>query len=1477
MKKCLQDYITNQSFISYGQFFELAILLTEMVHAEHKQKVVIGSFNPANLYITRNGQVARLSNKSDNNETYRSPEQSGRINRMPDNRSDLYVLGVILYELITGRLPLEPESDEAWDIVHISRMPTPLAEIRPDASGMLEKIIMKLLAKAPEDRYQSAYGLLDDLHQCEHIGVEGWKQPFEPGRRDRIQSLQFIDSRYGHSIAMEQLAEGVQQALQGNQAFRWIVGSEGIGKTTLVHRLQWETVRSGGRFIEGNSIQLQFPDFDQQNSLGQLMSTYKPILEALRQWIEQLWSDPPKAITALKEKLQAVYDHNDARTIVSLLPEAAPLLDVNVEEARMGFSEHIMDQSNPIAELLASMIRCFAANKPPLVLFVDCLESAEVGTYEVLKSLTAGKMTTGLLVIGVYQTVALQEDEIPFDVSPELCWLSDRWNRYPLERVLLLPLSYEEVRQVLAIAMHDSLARLDLFARVVYEHTGGNPRAIRLLLEGWVQTKQLNFDEKHHYWVWPNELVKYIHNPEFHLDFIEEAIAKVSVEAMEILTVAAVVGLSFQPPFLAELCGLTQEQLAHILQEALELGVIFADGEIQLGDTKENGYSFLNSTVHQMIYVSNQEKNPHWHRQIGLLLQQRQHTGLNDLNVSDAIDHLNLAVKVMDEPERQQLIEKNLYAAHQAIMDGRFTKGKQYAEAGLKLMHKEREETVSPLYLQLKLDLVWSEYMGGHIEQAQNLLLDLNEYSKNLNKVDRIKIWKPLIQFHTMMENETAVQYGKEALSEYGWKLSERASKATILKEVLHTRIILYKYRDKIHSMPMNHDEEYVVLCELMEQVLFPLLISDAGALIDLYARFIRYGLRKGMNEPLACIIGVYEQLVYRVIDSYSPIIPFATLEALQHFDGLRISFSYQMEFIGALSKQLEYSREANAYMVKAMCRGLNLNDVEFSNMAMITFLVTYNGEVQPLVNILDFFDSHMKHRSVDKLIQLVEVTRNYISSLQGESTIQQFIAIPESEYEIPDIDDEDNYICGCKLEIAYLFGNYREALYWVERCRATELGLDWVRNRKQRVYEMLSLTAIYPVLNATEQKRVRKIVRAQLGRMKSWKGFLGYNSAAYLLLKAECTHITSKPMEALHEYMSAVKQARDEKHGLMEGIACERLALCYQHDLVSHSGGMIAMMDACAAYSLWGIPSKAIQIRNQHADLLQPLSNLYGKSIVQGKQERKLELLDFPSKGEEEEILNSTKADVEEEQSKIIWQVINSVDKLEQRKWQESLLTTVLQHSGADRALLLRRFNDSFRVDSQLDMTVHEDLAIEQLHAIPYAKSVLRHSTVTNKAIVLDDALQSYFLEDEHINRYAPRSILCMPIAVPGDPQGILLYLENTRIAKVFTEQDVKLLELIAIRIIYSKLLEDEGTITNVIAEVAVAIDQHPFIEPLTHRELEMLTVLAEGLSNREISERFSIAETTVKTHTTRIYSKLGVKRRGQAVAKAKLLQIIE
>ncbi|RJE84290.1 winged helix-turn-helix transcriptional regulator [Paenibacillus sp. 1011MAR3C5] len=1446
----LKEYGPGAS-IDLLDFIRLAVVLTEMVCREHQQMAVIGNLNPCNIKMVREGKEARLTGREETQAAYRSPEQSGRLNRIPDGRSDLYTLGVILYERLSGQLPLQPDADRDWETAHIFKTALPLSEIRPEWGGPISTIIMRLLAKSPDQRYQSAYGLLDDLNQCRvMLEDDGKLTPFELGRLDQARTFRWPGKVYGRESDLPTLESGLKQALQGNQAIRWVTGPEGSGKTALVHRFREYVVRQGGRFVEGRSVR------------GQEAKPYEPLIHALEQWLQQFWSEPVGVIERLKKKLRTDYGR-DAEILMKMLPGMRTLLGDTAEKGSIP-KENAWKR---FGELAPDLIVGMAESIPPLVLFIDNMECADHGTHEVIRALAERDKASGLLLIGAFRTKGWNEglDGTADEITATISGLSANEDGISVEQADLLPLCYEDVRCYLSDALHEESPRLRLLASSLFYQTGGNPGTIELLLRSWLQENKLSFDERRRRWIWDPEVIQQSSGSELNRGLMEADFASLANEDKSLLAMAAAIGQSFRLSILAAACECTLDSAVLMLRAAVDRGMIGYEDDTIAECVQGRTYLFLHDYIREVAYAFDPEANMQRHLTIGRLLQRRQSE--DDVRTTlVAVDQLNLGSGAMSLQERRQLSKLNLAAGQNALAEGQYARGKRYAYAGLLLVEEEQKPQTSSVYVQLRLAAAWSEYMSGNTQLGREIVFDLKSRDRMLSRAERTPIWTSLIQFHTFVENDIAVKYAKEALAAYGWEYREGISKLVVMKEVMQTQSVLYRKRNNLALLPFHNDEEYLNLCKQMELCFLPLLVNNAEALIDLCARFIRYGIGRGMNESLAMLICTYSLLMQRVLPGYVQVVPAWGMESIAAADLSRV---HRILFVSGMAKQLEKPHEASRLLNKALRRCVEHGDREFANIAMITCLITHNGSLYELTDLLEFFTEHIGQSANDKTLELVHIAKDYLSALQDDSLMAGFVAIPHHAEGSTGQREEDNYSCICKLEVAYLSGRYREALYWAKCSRISELAEDWARIRKQRLFEALTLASLYPEASTEESNRIRKALNSQLRSMKKWKGFLGSGSSAHMLVKAECERLAGNEQKALRYYLDAVKQARTEKYGLMEGIICERLAVCYEQDLISSGGATIALLDAGTAYSNWGVTSKVTQIRSEHANLLGVAPKLYEVEEKRTeKGEADLVRLHMP----QHVSMKKPEASIGEE--KLLQQLLHGFDQPGNGLWTENLLHTALRQSGADRGLVLRGEQANYMIEAVLELSPHRGEGL-------YADRVLRHVVAVNEPIVIHDAIQSYWIRDDYIASRKPRSILCMPFSVPGEHSDFFLYLENRHVPGVFTERDLKVLELIATRVIYISLLEGnpQGTLAMAKESLsAVAPDrvQEDLLEPLTKRELEILEAISEGMSNRDIAERLGITETTVKTHVSRIIGKLGVKRRGQAVVRANELQLL-
>ncbi|PQP84143.1 hypothetical protein C0Q44_05980 [Paenibacillus sp. PCH8] len=1419
-EKSLEEWMTSPlhdlKFVVH-----LFVALTDMVYKMHKNNEIIGLLNPSNIRVQIDASAAKITEIVESTFVYKSPEQTGRMNRTPDQRSDLYVLGVIFYEMLTGQLPFQIQDGNDWGSVHISESPHPLVEIRSELEGPLETIILKLLAKSPEDRYQSAYGLLQDLQHCKKmLEKSGAIHPFEVGKFDKASIFTTGHALFGRSTELEQLQAGLEKAFSGSFVKMYVTGSEGVGKTALIGHFKQSVIRQGGQFIEGKC-----------DPISEDHRPFDPILQVLRQWIEQLWSEPASKINAVKKRLnQLQLLEQEVQLLVEILPEVSVLLKNN----RNSFAERFSDAEVVISKVLSLLLRCFVETLQPLVIFLDDLQWADDGTLAILEQLIHNESFTGLMFVGAQHTPVMN-------------------NR--VESIALSALYYEDVRQWLSHIVHEDTTRTRLLARTIYDQSEGNPCVMRMLLDRWYADNKLYYDEKQHRWMWSEEIKGQMDESSESFELYRTGVGRLSDDTKHLLRIAAAIGSSFSPVILAQVSGNALTDTLRLLQPAEIEGIICYEDEESTENTDERNYMFLHVQVQQMVYQTADGKQSEWHLKIGRVLQRYSPDWPNDV-MFNAVDQLNLGMSEMNEEEKLELGHFNFDAGTNAYYDKKLEEAKKYFEIGLDLVVEKGSEP-DLIACEIIFRLAVCEHIGGNTERAKALFDQLMNQKHKLNKIDRAMLYLYQIEMRTFDDSELAIQMGREALLELDLIVPNKVSKGTVLKEALLTQITLNRMRNKLHLLPMNEDEDYMAMSRLIMGLSVALLIYNPQLYIVLCARFIRYGLKRGTNESLMVIVGGYEIFLQRGAPGLYQAFPSQTLDYLKTTTFVNTDNNYRISYVIGLFKQLEHPLEAAGYLEKTMRRALESGDTSVTNLAIITILVTHNDSVITLSKRLAFIDNKVRDILDDRTLSLYRNAKEYCEALQDEMQQERFVSVGREE----NWEQYDNYSCINKLEVAYLAGRYTDALGWAERGMKQELDLDWIQNRKLRVYRALCHVAIYRSASLEEQRHTKQHLKKLSRKMNTWIGYLGRNSSAHLLIQAEWKRLIRDKTDLRQDYEAAIKQAKEEQHGLMEAISCERLADYYM-EIGSTNGAAIMLMDACMAYSVWGVTAKVNQIKHKYPDLWWFASKEQEESPYHTKiapQEQ--------SPFKELAVAKGLSYDSEE---KLLEQIVKWPSEQDTNLLEQFLVATIRQ-LGADRGYVFEYKRGNFRIEAETARSNRTEISSL------YPEYILRHVAMTGESVILGDATRSYYVKDPYVANAAPCSILCVPIRFPRSKASLLLYLENTQVTDVFVERSLRVLELMITRLIYLYLQEDSSPeARGVNPSVVKSNDSQLLVEPFTNREVEVMVTLNEGLSNKEIAVRLGITEATVKTHIVNIYGKLGVKRRAQAVIRAKELHIV-
>jgi serine/threonine protein kinase len=613
------------------QFLQTAISLAVAVGKVHEQELVHKDIKPANVmvdaasrqvWLTGFGIASQLPRERqppdspesiDGTLAYMAPEQTGRMNRSIDSRSDLYCVGVTLYETVTGVLPFTASDPIEWVHCHIARQPTPPAELRNEVPEALSAIVMKLLAKTAEERYQTAAGLEADLRKC----LENWRSfgridPFFLGEHDSSARLLIPEKLYGRDQESAELLEVFERVVvSGTSEFVLVSGYSGVGKSSLVNELQQAIVLPRGIFISGK--------LDQHKrdvayaTLAQAFQT--PVRHILSKSETELrhWSD------AIRHSLGL-----NGRLIVNLIPDLelvigkqAPVPELPVEEAQ-----------NRFQAVFRAFLGVFARKEHPLVLFLDDMQWLDRATLSLIEHLVTHPDLRHLLLIGAYR-----DNEV--SASHPLMMTLDAIRRTDtvVRDIVLGPLSPDDVGRLVADSLRQDPTCTEPLARLVHEKTAGNPFFTIQFLTALAEEHLLEFDRRAAAWRFDTNRIRAERSTDNVVDLVVAKLNRLPDNSLEILKQLACLGNSAEAAVLTMVHGGSDEDVHPDLWEAVRGGFI-----VHLADS----YNFVPDRVQEAAYsLIPEEMRAEVHLRIGRSLIERLPPEKIADNIFDVVNQLN--------------------------------------------------------------------------------------------------------------------------------------------------------------------------------------------------------------------------------------------------------------------------------------------------------------------------------------------------------------------------------------------------------------------------------------------------------------------------------------------------------------------------------------------------------------------------------------------------------------------------------------------------------------------------------------------------------------------------------------------------------------------------------------------------------------------------------------------------------------------
>ena len=756
---------------------KVAVSLIGILKEVHRQGILHKMINPFNIFLdpasgniklSGFGLATRLPKEnlttlspqlSGETLPYISPEQSGRMNRPLDYRSEFYSLGVTLYELFSGRVPYY--SREAMEIIHshIARQPVPLDQKAPQVPKTLSRLVMKLMAKRAEARYQRHSGLATDLLTCvEQLENQGSLSDFPLARQDVPKELQIAPGLYGREDEITALEAALERVSQGGTEMVLISGSAGVGKTALVGEIHRSIAQKNGFFISGKFDQLRHN------------IPYSALIQALRGLIREISVANKSGMERWKSRIRAALGPN-GQLMTQVIPELEQMIGPQPPLPEMG----ALEARNRFTAVLLDFISVFCEKTHPLVIFLDDLQWVDADTLKLVERIAQHPERKPLLFLGAYRDNEVEADH-RLTISSEVI----KKTGMPVQTIPLKPLNPENILQLLVHTCHCRPEDAKLLAELLVRKTGGNPFFVSQFLTVLSEKELIRYSPEEKRWIWELAAIEFLAVTENVVDLLIDRLHRFSSETRKLLSLAACIGNTFDLESLELISGEGSGELYENLLPALETGLILGfsqapqlDNPPDGASTESSSYKFLHDRVQQAAYalIAQKERKP-VHLQIGQTLLKQYAPEKGEDLLFDIVHHLNLARRVKDKwKERLHLAELNLKAGRQARAASAFEQALQYFTIGLELSGAAAWKRHYPLTLSLHEEATEMSWLCGRFELMEKLAGAVKDNARE--DPDLANVYQCLIQAYTTRgELKKAQEKGAEILEKLGYQLS---------------------------------------------------------------------------------------------------------------------------------------------------------------------------------------------------------------------------------------------------------------------------------------------------------------------------------------------------------------------------------------------------------------------------------------------------------------------------------------------------------------------------------------------------------------------------------------------------------------------------------------------------------------------------------------------------------------------------------
>ncbi|MBD1821515.1 AAA family ATPase [Cyanobacteria bacterium FACHB-DQ100] len=1374
---------------SLSEFLAIAIQVAQILAQLHQHNIIHKDIKPANLLINSETKQVKITDFSiatvlqaetqslinparlEGTLAYLSPEQTGRMNREIDYRTDFYSLGVTFYQLLTQRLPFESHDPLELVYCHLARQPISPTELNFDVPEMLSAIVLKLMAKTAEDRYQSAIGLKHDLERCQQqYEQDGKIEAFVLAQQDLCDRFQIPAKLYGRNREVKTLLEAFDRVAVPQRAsgeFLLVTGYSGIGKSSLVQEVYKPIVQRRGYFISGKFDQLQ------RNI------PYSAIVVAFQSLMRQLLSEPETELQRWREQLLAALG-TQAQVIIDVIPELEWIIDAQPAVAVLPPTE----AQNRFDRLFQNFIRVFCQPAHPFVIFLDDLQWADSATLRLIKLMLTNEQTQHFFLIGAYR-----DNEV--DAAHPLMMLCTELQsaNVNLQSIVLTPLNTEQVAELISDTMQCSIDAVQSLTELVMQKTEGNPFFINELLKTLHQEKLLSFDVDRRSWHWEIEQIQAIDFTDNIVELLIRKLKKLPNDTQQVLQLAACIGNQFDLKTLALIHPSSEVELTQLLSHAVDFGMIAPTSASEIDPATTHltylNYRFLHDRIQQAAYalISNPQKQS-VHLQIGRLLYEKSPVERRNDLIFELTEHFNIGQALITAPqERLELANLNLQAGYKAKQATAYSAAQQYFTSARTILGDAWSEQYE-LMLSLHREQAEVEYLLGNFEAAQDLIDRSLIHVKSA--LEQAELYKLLIVVYTLKtQYQAAIVAGQKALDLLDIAFPETDLEAVLEVELTQAKLLLSgrKISEILNGKEMSVPEQKTA-AKLLVALGAPTYFSNHVLWMIVVMKLVNLSLKYGQLPESTYGYSEYGLILGAMLGEYQSGYEFGqlSLNLAERFKDQAEKCKVCVVIGGSVNHWVRPLKEDAVIFMKGYQAGLESGELQFAGYNIAHQMVNcfYQGiDLESLSLKLPDYHKFVQQTQNQLAQEMLSACQLTIQTLQGNLS-----ALKESQF-LEDCRSHSSFSAICfyqifKAQVLYLFDHPSEALDCIQAAKPLLQYIPGcISLAAFNFYHSLILSALYPKADSSTQKQLWQELSNNQQQMKVWAEHCPENFLhQYQLIEAEIARLSGDRSSAITLYDQALAQATLSEFTPNIALINEQAAKFWIAD-GKEKIAQAFLLEAYYLYRAWGATEKLVQLERNYPQLSKfiyttdatPTEQTFSASHLSSSSTDTSQLLDLAT------ILKA---------SEVISQAIQ-LDKL-----LETLIRVVMENAGAQIGVILLRDEDRFAdqeqtrwrvvaqgISDRSGITLIRSLPIllEEAVPVPLIHYVAR---TQEKQLIHDATNDATFATDAYILKHRPKSILCFPVQYQNQLIGIF-YLEHRQLTHAFTRDRWKVLSLLS------------------------------------------------------------------------------------------------